>query len=174
MDRKATLVILILSAALILGIGWMNLILPEHPEETVIDQTMPGLMVAADGTHRICEVSMKGTLNTFKKSSNMSNNINLAVSGGIFIDGILLDLNHVVFLNKDDSYSICRYVDEGTYLISAKGDCIVGISEADQSILIAPASSIDEAHQLLAELSTHPQLEAKTDFFDTIHSYLPQ
>ena len=174
MGRKATLVILILSAALILGIGWMNLILPERPEETVIDQTMPGLVVTADGTLQICEVSIKGTHNTYKKSSSMSNNINLAVTGGIFVDGILLDLNHVVFLNKDDSYSICRYVDEGTYLVSANGDCIVGISEADQSILIAPASSIDEAHQLLAELSTHAQLEAKTDFFDTIHSHLPQ
>lgn len=143
------------------------------PTHEPFEHTMTGYLVTQDGAGQPCEVRVAGTRNTYPTFSTDCNSIRFVDSGGIFLNGTRLAIDHFVFPHKTDQYAICSFPGVGTFLLSLNGDCIIGILENDydDTLFLAPASTKEEALILISHLESLIQGTSSSKFFQRVRSY---
>lgn len=138
------------------------------PTQTPIDNTMHGYLFSTTGSQTPCEVTVSGLKTAYPRSNANDDTVRFEDYGGIYVDGSPLNIGHIVYPDSDADYALCTYSGNATYLFTPDVGCIIGLT--DQTLLIAPVSSAQEARQLVDRLAALPGSALHADFFDSVYA----
>lgn len=178
MKNKRLRLMVIAIAAVILAVGGWVCYLWTTPARTVVDQTCSGMLLFADGREPVpCEVRLTGNYFHYRLG-NEGDSFDGGYDGGVIADGVpLLDYLYAyfktdyAFINGQQQQDVA--ISKDLDLIAAEvnydteQEMVVPFGSGEDCLLVAPASSREEAEALLTRLRDYCQsIDKEIDWCD--------
>lgn len=178
MKNKRLWLMVIAIAAVILAVGGWVYYLWTTPARTVVDQTCSGMLLFSEGREPVpCEVRLTGNYFHYRLG-NEGDSFDGGYDGGVIADGVpLLDYLYAcfktdyAFINGQQQQDVA--ISKDLDLIAAEvnydteQEMVVPFGSGEDCLLVAPASSREEAEALLTRLRDYCQsIDKEIDWCD--------